>query len=320
MQARRTYSREEIEHLAQRVRRWDVWGEEDEIGAGNFVTPSTVRAAAGLVRTGKVFSLALPMDRSGPQTGTGLTGRSNVAHFMTRDGGDIAASAGDTPHFDGTDDAVLMHLQGSTQWDALAHAFYDNLMYNGRPTTDVDSFGARRNSVTAMKDRALGRGVLLNLPRMSGRQWLEPGEAVRAADLAACAQAQGVEIGEGDFVLVRTGQIAQCRARGGWGDYAGGPAPGLAIDCAEFLVDQRVTAVASDTWGLEVRPPETPDVAVPVHVLLLVNAGIHIGEMWDLEALAEDCDADGVYEVMLVAPPLTITGAVGSPVNPLAIK
>jgi kynurenine formamidase len=130
-----------------------------------------------------------------------------------------------------------------------------------------------------------------------------------------------VTVGEGDIVLVRTGRLGAVRERGYWGDeYSGGPAPGLAISAAPFLCERHVAAIALDTWGIEVLPNETPDIFQPLHIILLVNAGIHIGEMFDLEALAADCAEDGVYEFLFVAPPLTVTGSVGSAVNPQAIK
>ena len=267
-----------------------------------------------------MFSLALPLDRTGPQTGRGRTGRTNPQHFMARDGADIAADAGDVPQFDGTDDVVHLYLQAGTQWDALAHAFYGNQMYNGRTTEDVTSYGAQCNSITNLKERAVGRGVLLDVARWRGVDWLEPGYAIDSDDLERCAQEQGVEVSPADFVLVRTGQLAQVRARKDWADYAGGDAPGLSVDAAHFLCARDVAAVACDTWGLDVRPYESTEVLAPLHVILLVNAGIHIGEMWDLEELGRSCAADRVYNFFLSAVPLTITGAVGSPINPIAIK
>lgn len=317
---RKTYSREQIEEIAHLYRNWGRWGEDDETGTANLVTPARVARAAQLVRTGKTYSLALPLDRTGPQTGRGRTGRTNAQHYMARTGGDIAADAGDVPQFDGTDDLVHLYLQAGTQWDALAHAFYGQQMYNGRTTADVTSAGALKNSITSIGNRAIGRGVLLDVARAKGVEWLDPGYAIDTSDLERCADAQGIEVGTGDFVLVRTGQIAETRARGDWGDYAGGDAPGLSVDAAHFLCSRDVAAVACDTWGLDVRPYESTEVLAPLHVVLLVNAGIHIGEMWDLEELASDCSADRVYEFFLSAPPLTITGAVGSPLNPVAVK
>ncbi|MGQ4601307.1 cyclase family protein [Nocardia sp. R6R-6] len=317
---RHTYSRAQIEELAQRYRNWGRWGADDEVGTANLVDPERIARAARLVRTGRPYSLALPLDRTGPQTGRGRTGRTNAQHYMARDGGDIAADAGDLPQFDGTDDLVHLYLQAGTQWDALAHAFYGKQMYNGRTTADVTSAGALRNSITGIKDRAIGRGVLLDIARFRGVDWLEPGDAIDTADLRRCAESQGSDVGPGDFVLVRTGQLAQVRTRGEWGDYAGGDAPGLSADAAHFLCARDVVAVATDTWGLDVRPYESTEVFAPLHVILLVNAGIHIGEMWDLEELARDCAADGTYDFFLSAVPLTITGAVGSPLNPIAVK
>jgi len=129
-----------------------------------------------------------------------------------------------------------------------------------------------------------------------------------------------VTIGRGDIVLIRTGQIAQCRDAGAWGTYAGGPAPGLALDTAPWIFERSIAALASDTWGVEVQPNETPDVFQPLHIVFIVRMGLLVGEIFDLERLAADCAADGRYEFLFSAPPLVITGAVGSPVNPLAIK
>jgi kynurenine formamidase len=314
----RAYTREQVEEIALRHRSWGRWGPDDELGAANYVQPASVARAATLARRGAVFSLGLPMDGTGPQTG--LNGRVNPQHVMLKDGGDMLITPPASSELRATDDAVYMPLQSSTQWDALCHIFYGGRTYNGRGPESVDSRGAQFNSITNLRDRAVGRGVLLDIPRWAGRPWLEPGEAIQAEDLDACARAQGVEVGEGDFVLVRTGQLAACRAAGAWGDYAGGPAPGLGVSAAEFLCPRAVTAVALDTWGIEAIPYECGDVRAPLHVVLLVNAGVYIGEMWDLEQLAEDCADDGVYEFLLVAAPLTITGAVGSPLNPVAIK
>jgi len=304
---------------AGRYRNWGQWGPEDELGSMNYVTPGLVAAASKLVKKGRVFSLALPLDSAGPMTGD--LGRINPVHLMMQDGGDIASGAQDgLPTLRYTDDAVYLVLQCSTQWDALAHIYHDGKMYNGYGTKEVNSQGAKKNSITNIKDRAIGRGVLLDMPRYKAKQWLETSEKITREDLEGCAAAEGVEVREGDFVLVRTGQLLERRTAGSWGDFAGGPAPGLAISASDFFCPRHVATVSTDTWGTEVLPNETPDVWQPLHIIMLVNAGIHLGEMWDMEELAADCAEDGVYEFMLVAPPLTVTGSVGSPVNPQAIK
>ncbi len=314
---RRTHTQQSVRELGERYRTWETWGPDDELGAGNYVTETTVANAARMVRRGAVFSLALDIDRTGPQTGK--TARINTQHFMLRTPAEPLEFGEDRQR--ASDDAVYMPLQCSTQWDALCHVFDDGVTYNNRgPETVTARDGAVRNSITNFRDRAVGRGVLLDFPRHMGRPWLEEGEAIQADDLERCADAQGVTVGTGDFLLVRTGQLAQRRDAGEWGTYAGGPAPGLGVSATKFVCERQVAAVATDTWGLEVNPYEAPDVFVPVHTILLVNAGIYIGEMWDMEALADDCAEDGVYEFFLSAPPLTITGSVGSPLNPMAIK
>jgi kynurenine formamidase len=314
-----------VRAIAEGCSNWGRWGPDDELGTLNHITPQDRIAASRLVKSGRTFSLAIPLDENGPQTGG--FGRFNPIHLMIRDGN---AAVTDTVVRDfyggrdrwirGTDDILILPLQSGTQWDALGHIVFEKRLYNGYPATMVGSKGALKNDIAAARDRVVGRGVLLDLPRSQGREWLDPGEPIHAADLERCLDREGVALGRGDILLVRTGQIAQCRSVGSWGSYAGGPAPGLALDTAEWLFEREVAAVATDTWGLEVRPNETPDVLQPLHIVLIVHAGLLLGEIFDLEALAEDCAADGRYEFLLSAAPLPVTGGVGSPVNPLAIK
>jgi kynurenine formamidase len=306
--------------MAHKYRNWGRWGPDDQLGTMNCVTSEKIVRAAALVKRGKVFSLALPFDASGPQNGATF-GRVNPQHIMLQDGGDVASGAQDNlAVLRYTDDAVYMPLQCGTQWDALAHIYCDGQMYNGYGPDAVSSTGATKNSITQIGDRAVGRGVLLDIARHRGKPWLDPGEGISSDDLELCARGAGIEVAEGDFVLIRTGQLAQVRERGSWGDYVGGSAPGLTISAADFFCPRNVAAVATDTWGVEVLPNETAAVFQPLHIIMLVNAGIHLGEMLDLEDLARDCAEDGVHEFLFVAPPLPITGAVGSPINPQAIK
>jgi kynurenine formamidase len=308
-----------VRALAGKHRTWGKWGPDDQIGTLNYITPEKIVAAAALVRQGKVISLAIPFDANGPQTGFG--GRVNPLHFMLQDGGDIASGAQDfLPGLRYCDDAITMPLQCATQWDALAHIYFDGRMYNDRGPEMVTSSGARANAIDQLKAKVVSRGVLLDIPRLKGKPWLEPGEAIAPADLDAAAARAGVAVGTGDIVLIRTGQIAQVRARGSWGDYAGGPAPGLSLATADWLAAHEIAGYATDTWGTEVIPNETPDVFQPLHCVAIVNMGMLVGEIFDLEGLADDCAADGVSEFLFVAPPLPITGAVGSPINPQAIK
>jgi kynurenine formamidase len=158
------------------------------------------------------------------------------------------------------------------------------------------------------------------MPRVHGVSWLEPGYAITSDDLERAITAHNVQVGTGDVLLIRTGHLAMVRARGAWGDYAGGDAPGLSFYTADWIHDRQIAAVATDTWGMEVRPNEIPNSYQPLHQVFIPSMGLTIGEIFDLEDLASDCAVDGVFEFFFTAPPLPITRAVGSPINPLAIK
>jgi kynurenine formamidase len=304
---------------------WGRWGEDDERGTLNHVTPKDITYAASLVKKGRSISMALPFDENGPQKGT--YNRFNPIHLMTRDGADVVANTsvrdfygGVDRYFRGTDDIVILPLQSGTQWDSLAHVVFENKIYNGYDADQVSSKGALRNGVCNAAGGMVGRGVLLDIPRSMGVPWLEPGTAIGADDLDRAASQQGVEIRKGDFVFVRTGAIAQARAAGAWGDYAGGPAPGLGLRSIDWVAGRELAAIATDTWGMEVLPNETADVFQPLHIVFIVHLGLWVGEIWDLEPLATDCAEDGVYDFLFCGPPLPFTYAVGSPVNPMAIK
>ena len=308
-----------VREWGRRYSNWGRWGPDDEKGALNFITPACILAATALPRRGQVISCALPFDQNGPQTGVG--GRHNPIHYMLAHGGDALAGAQDFPGgFRYADDAVTMPLQCGTQWDSLAHVFYDGKMYNDRDIRLVTSTGAAKNGITAARHGVVGRGVLLDLPHQLGVEWLEDGHAIKPDDLEACAEAEGVAIESGDIVLVRTGMLTRCLREKSWKGYCGGPAPGLSIHCARWLFEREIAAVATDTWGVEVRPNETPDCFQPLHMISLRNTGLLLGEIFFLDELSRACAEDGRYEFLFTAPPLPITGAVGSPINPLAIK
>jgi kynurenine formamidase len=239
---------------------------------------------------------------------------------MLATGTDAVAGNQDQGGLRYADDMVSLPLQCGTQWDALGHIFYDDKMWNGYDARLVDSNGAQKNGIHMVKDRMVGRGVLLDVARHVGKPYLEDGTAITNEDLDACAKAQGVEIKRGDFVIVRTGQMEQRLDCGEWGGYAGGDAPGLAFETAEWIHQKQIAAICTDTWGCEVRPNETKDASQPWHWVVIPMIGITMGEIFYLRDLAADCAEDKVYEFMFFAPPLQVTGAVGSPINPQAIK
>lgn len=312
-----------LDEYVERYSNWGRWGRDDQRGTTNFITPAAVRAAAGLVRTGSVVSLALPFDQRGPQTGA--NGRFNCLRYSVATGTDHARGAqrwSGRPFprgFGYSDDTVVLHLQSATHWDSLSHIFHRGRMYNGYPADEVTSAGAPRNGSEQFSGTLVGRGVLLDVPRAKGLDWLEDGYPITVDDLEAAAEHGRVKVGEGDIVLLRTGQMARC-LRHGWGTYAGGDAPGLSFWTIPWLAENRIAAVASDTWGVEVRPNELPDSFQPLHIPCVVYMGLLLGEMFFLEELAAACADDGSYEMMISAPPLPFTGTAGAPPGPVAIR
>jgi kynurenine formamidase len=316
----RTQPEQAIAEAAARYSNWGRWGSDDVLGTLNFLDAAKRREGAALVRRGDSFSLSLRFEASGPQNG--WRRRVNPVHTMLDTGTDAALGNQGFPHgIGGADDMITMPLQCSTQWDGLGHIFDHGQAWNGRPAEKVvTSEGDLVTGIEHMASQVAGRGVLLDAGRVVGAGGeLPDGFAITADHLAATAAAHGLTVGRGDIVLVRTGRLARAR-REGWGDYAGGPAPGLSFGTAGWLHRTEIAAVATDTWGFEVRPNEFDGAFQPLHQVAIPRLGLLLGEMWDLDALAADCAADGVYEFWLTAAPLPITGAVGSPVNPIAVK
>lgn len=313
----------EIAARADAFRNWGRWGDDDRLGTLNFIDAAVRVAAAGLVKTGRVVSLSQSFDLNGPQKG--WRRRTNPVHLMMDTGTDAERGAQGFPHgIGGADDHISMPLQCSTQWDGLGHIFDHGNAWNGRRAGDVvTSDGDLVTGIEHAASVIVSRGVLLDVGRhlRPDTGELEDGYAITAADLDETIEAQGMtsRVGRGDIVVVRTGQLARTR-RDGWGDYAGGPAPGLSLTSAGWLHRTEIAAIATDTWGFEVRPNEF-DVAAfqPLHQVVIPNMGLTIGELWDLEELGALCAESGTYEFLLSAAPLPITGAVGSPINPVAI-
>ena len=299
--------------LAKRVSNWGRWGDDDERGTLNLIDAGALRRGAACVRSGKTFSLALPLNEDGPQTGV-IPGRDNPDHRMVAVN---MAFTGDPNDFATSDDAVSMGLQAATHWDALAHVSYGGCLYNRFPADSVTEKGAARCGI----DKAgpiVTRGVLLDVARARGVDRLVGAHAVGADDLEAARELAKVDIEPGDVVLVRTGQIQVLHA--GDKDAYGHPSPGPGIDAVTWFRDHDVAAVATDNLTFEVFPCERDDLFLPVHLLDLRDIGLTQGQNWDLEALAADCADDGVYAFLLEASPQPFTGATGSPVNPIATK
>jgi kynurenine formamidase len=217
------------------------------------------------------------------------------------------------------DDVLVVPLQAGTQWDSLAHVSYRGRLYNDRDAdTTVTVHGASANSIRAISGRIVTRGVLLDLPRYFEIESLEPGYPISVQDLEGALAVAGTDVGSGDVLLVRTGYMARCRPQS-WDGYRD-TTPGLGIETAEWIFDRRLAAVATDTVAVEVKPSQLSGIFVPFHIVAITHMGLLLGEVFDLEVLSEQCAQDSVYEFLFVAAPLPITAAVGSPVNPYAVR
>lgn len=291
-----------------RARNWGRWGPEDERGAANLMTPAQVTAAAGLVHTGRVFSLSLPINSRDVPV---LPGRASPQHFMRRDGGDYAAGLTRKGGFETTDDVVLLPTHAGTHIDALAHVADEGQLYNGYPLSGVRSNGAARCGIDKLP-ALVGRGVLLDICALKGVDRLEPGYVISPEDLQAWEERRSISVGEGTVVLIRTGWLSVFRDEGPQAFFEA--EPGIGMAAAQWLAERDVVAVGADNGAVEVVPTEDGRPG-PVHRVLVRDCGIYLMEMLELDELA----AAGVDEFLFVAAPLAIAGGAGSPINPIAI-
>jgi kynurenine formamidase len=308
-----------IATLIERVSNWGRWGEADELGTANLITPAKRREAAALVRRGEVFSLAVDFEPDTPQFKASY--RLNPQRSMVATGADVRAdrqAAFGVPGHGFADDMVVMSLQAATQWDSLAHCFHDYRMWNGRGCELVSAKGAAANDIAVLRDRVVTRGVLVDIAGHLDVEALEADHHVTVAELEAALGAQGVEPREGDALLVRTGHLGRIRRDNGWDRFVEADEPGLGHDALPWLHDHGIAAVAADNWAFEAIPSRFA-LDLPFHAIGIVYMGLLIGEIFELDVLAADCRNSGVWEFLFCAPPLPFTGGVGSPVNPLAI-
>jgi kynurenine formamidase len=304
----------EVKELAAKVRNWGRWGDDDEIGTINLITDDVVKAAAKEIKTGKRFALGIPMDENGPQVGA-VPGRENpVREMIMAD----SPMTGDPSDFTTSDDKVTMGIQSCTHWDALSHVSYEGKLFNGVPSSVITEAGAARMGIDKITT-LVSRGVLLDVARARGVDEVEDGHAITGDDLDAAAALAQVKVKPGDVIMLRTGRMARFLAEGATA-YNAIPASGPSLQSVEWFRDHDVAAVATDNLIFEVYPCEREDAILPVHLLHLVDMGMTQGQNWNLEGLAADCADDGRYTCFLDASPLPFTNAVGSPVNPVAIK
>lgn len=305
---------EEFLEVAREVRNWGRWGADDERGTLNLLTDEVVRRGLADARTGQRFSLALPLDEDGPQAGF-VPGRDNPTHRITL----LHHAFDDDPdHHAVNDDAIDLGLQAGTHWDALAHVSYGGHLYNGYPATSVTAKGASRCGIDKV-GTLVGPGLLLDVARAREEDHLAPGHEVTADDLDAAVERARTQVHPGDIILLRTGQIRTFLDDRDRVAYAY-PSPGPGIEAARWFRRHDVAAVATDNLTFEVVPCRVAAPFLPVHLLHLVDIGLTQGQNFALEALAAACADDGRHRFLLAASPEPITGGLGSPVHPVAIR
>lgn len=306
-------SHAEFEEIFQGVSNWGRWGAEDEKGTLNYITPEHIRAAAGLVRSGQSVSLSLPLNVvAGPDNP-----HPSVHHMVKMY--DLPLSPRGEPRFVGDFLGTEIHGDSRTHVDALCHVAYKGQIYNGRPTSIVTSHGATRHDITAYVNGIVGRGVLLDIPRLYSVQWLEPGHAVTTDELLRAERGQGVQLREGDIFLFRTGHSRRRLELGAWDNsYEGQGQAGLHPSAMRLLHDRHVAAFFPDGDG-ETVPSNVEGVAYPIHALQIAAMGMACADSLQFEDLLKVCEQQGRWEFMVVACPLYIPKGTGSPFNPVAI-
>jgi len=294
--------------LHDRLRGQVPWGPADRRGALGHITPERLAAAASEVRLGRSVTMAAPLAGSAPDNPEPGT------RHMKR----LPSEPSDVPGLSFAADQLVMNVHGDvdSHIDALCHVSYDGTLYNGVRPDAVTSQGASELSIDDARNGIVGRGVLLDIPRLRGVAWVEPGDHVTAAELAAAEAAQQVHVGAGDLLFVRVGHRRRRAELGPW-DVAKSRA-GLHPDAMEYLAERQVAALGSDS-NSDAAPSGVEGAAFPVHVLAIHAMGLHLLDYLQFDDLVPACEAAGRWSFLCVVAPLRLPGGTGSPVNPIAV-
>jgi kynurenine formamidase len=293
---------EQYQRWKTELSNWGRWGKDDEIGALNLITPAKRRQAAGLVRDGISVSLAADadtvkaVDNPNPYQVTMLGLQSDRI-------------------------SIEYHGIAHTHLDSLAHINERGVFFNGYTpqADDVVKEGHAKNSIHNVKNGVLTRGILIDIPRLKGVPYLEPGTPIYVEDLEAWEKQAGVKVSSGDALFVRTGVWARRKAVGPWlrGRAEGGQSAGLHPSVLPWLKARDIALLGSD--HPQYVSPGTPGAPRgAVHDFALVYLGVHLFDNCDLEALADAAATRKRWEFLLTAAPLPIRGGTGSPLNPIA--
>jgi kynurenine formamidase len=295
-------SREEVLGFHKTLSNWGRWGDRDQLGTLNLITPEKRIASARLVRSGRSVSCA----RSLP-TQPAADNPNPVVHHMTG-----TASEG----WGGDYFAIASHGYATSHIDALCHIFHDGKIYNGYPIERVTAHGALELGIHELRDGIVTRGILLDIPRVRGVEFLEPGEPIFPDDLERAESEGGAGVEPGDVLFVRTGRWVVRSQRGPWAPSEG--MAGLDASCLPWLHERGVAALGSDGVS-DVTPSRVLDVDMPIHTIAIVVLGLHLLDNLQLDDLAVACEEEGRIEFHLTIAPLILDRGTASPVNPIAL-
>jgi len=298
-------SREAYERWMTELSNAGRWGRDDQLGTLNLITPEVRRRAAQSVRHGEVVSLARELV---PGPDPNAIRPLELRYTVSNEDSVVTWTVDQT--------TLLYHGWAYSHVDALSHTGYRGRLYNQVSKDALTATGATRLGIEVMRSGIVGRGVLVDVPRLRGAQYLQPGTAITAAEIERWEQQHGVRVQSGDILLIRTGRAPRVQAEGEWQVTSGsaGPHPSLAV----WLKSRGVAVLGSDVSN-EIYPPVVPGLSDPLHQLALVALGMPLLDNLDLEAVAREAAARSRWTFLFVAGPLPIRGASGSPLNPIAM-
>ena len=297
-------SAEQFEGWQTELSNWGRWGPDDELGMANLITHAKRAEAAALVTEGHTVSLS-----SNAQNYRSADVPCPVEWSMTRA---TRTGASDTIAY------PCIHGPGTTHLDAFAHVFFGGKMWNGYDVEGLVTMdgGAAKNSIMAVKNGLVTRGVLYDIARLKGVPWLEPGTRITVEDLEAWEAQTGVRVGSGDAFFIRWGRWARQDALGPFD--TGREAAGLDNNVIPWLKERDVAIAGWETPGY-VPQPEGDLPRTALHNFALTILGIQVLDRADFQALATAAAQRNRWEFMVTIAPLAIPNGTGSPVNPIAM-
>jgi kynurenine formamidase len=301
-QSPRHVTKEMVDRWMIELSNWGRWGKQDQMGAINLITPAKRRQAAALVKDGVSVSLARDAE-----TAKAADNPSPFEHVM------VASGINNAGQFCLDRYSVSYHGLAHSHFDSLCHMFYNGKMFNGFSQTEVTGKGAGKLAVIQFKNGIFTRGILMDIPRLKGVPYLEPGAAIYPEDLDAWEKKAGIRVESGDVVFIRTGRWALRAIKGPWS----GKMAGLYATCARWLKSRDVAAIGSDAAS-GVQPSGVEGVLEPIHQLALIAMGMPIFDNCDLEAVSREAGERRRWEFLLTAAPLPVPGGTGSPLNAIA--